>query len=136
MTMRAEELGRLFRFSVIGVTCAVIYIFGFIILSGVGLNPFLANLSAFTTAVVVQYIGHTLWTFRGSLRDAVQGARFAVAIGLGLLLSTLVSTVIAPFFGWPSWLTGTLVAILLPISNFAAFRFWVYRTNCVVEDHS
>ena len=134
MTVTAEELGRLFRFSVIGVICAVIYIAGFVVLSAIGLVPIAANLVAFASAVVVQYVGHTLWTFRGSLRDAIQGARFVAAIGLGLLLSTLVSSVIAPFCGWPSWLTATLVAVLLPISNFAAFRVWVYRRNCAVED--
>ena len=132
--MNTSELGKLIRFAVIGTTCAGIYFSVFVVQSALGVTPFLANLIAFTLAVVVQYLGHTLWTFRGSLKDAIQGVRFVATIGLGLLISTVISSVIAPHFTWPAWLTATLVVILLPISNYVAFRFWVYRAESTIED--
>ena len=130
------EIGRILRFSVIGASVAVIYIVAFIILSRQGASPYIANLIAFALAVTFQYVGQTLWTFRGSLGNGIQGVRFVVSIGVGLLLSTVISSLLAPAFEWSPWLAATLVAVLLPITNFVAFRFWVYRNTCTNEDRS
>ena len=133
--MRTSEIGRFLRFSVVGAVVAAIYVAGFTLLSHAGMNLYLANLIAFTVAVTFQYLAQTLWTFKGSIGDHSQGVRFGVTIGLGLALSTIISSVLAPAFGWPSWLAASLVAVLLPITNFVAFRFWVYRHACRIEGH-
>ena len=134
--MDSGEIGRILRFSIIGASVAAVYIVAFTILSRQGISPYIANLIAFALAATFQYVGQTLWTFRGSLGDGIQGVRFVVTIGVGLLLSTVISSLLAPTFEWPPGLAATLVAVLLPFTNFVAFRFWVYRDTCTNEDRS
>ncbi len=125
--MGREETARLFRFAVTGLLVAAIYVVLYTIFVRVGMQTLVANTVAFLLAVLFQYLMQTLWTFRGSLRDGQQGMRFAITIAIGILYSSLVTTVIGPKAAWPPWLSAGLVAVTLPVVNYIAFRAWVYR---------
>jgi putative flippase GtrA len=124
--MPRDELTQIIRFAVTGVNLAAFYVVSYVILVGFGLPLALANVISFTSAVVIQYIVQTFWTFRRPVRNAAQGLRFLATVGIGLVYSTTVSSVLAPHFGWPAWLAASIVAVTLPGLNYLSFRFWVY----------
>ena len=124
--MNHDSLGELARFAVVGVTVAALYFALFITMSQTQLSPFVINMLAFCSAVIVQYVLQAKWTFKRSAAKSAQAGKFIVAVGFGLLLSTLISSVIGPAMQWPPALTATLVIIILPVSNFILFKIWVF----------
>lgn len=131
--MHRGELGRLIRFGLTGLAVTAVYVLCFTLMVHAGFWEFTANLAAFSAAVLFQYVAQTLYTFRQTLNDRHQIARFAAAIGVGLVYSTLVSTFVGPHFQWPTWVTATVLAVTWPIVNYIAFRFWVYRIEAPKE---
>ena len=125
--MHKDELGRLFRFAVTGAGLAVLYVVSYVALVRAGLPLFAANLCAFVTCVIIQYVVQTFWTFQRPVRDAAQGVRFALTVGFGLIYSSLISSAFAPYFAWPPWVAACVVAVTLPVFNYLSFRFWVYQ---------
>ncbi|MCY6380003.1 GtrA family protein [Hoeflea prorocentri] len=119
-------LGELVRFAVVGVTVAALYFVLFVCLSQTRLPDFVINLVAFCTAVVVQYFLQAKWTFKRSAAKTAQAGKFIVTVGFGLLLSTLISSVIGPAMHWSSVVTAAVVVVILPISNFILFKVWVF----------
>lgn len=122
----SAEISQLFRFAVIGVLVAAIYVVGFTALEQMGTTALVANLVAFAVAVAFQYVGQTLWTFRRELGDRQQGARFATTIGLGVVYSSALTSLVGPALGWRPWVSAAIVAVTLPVINYISFRLWVY----------
>lgn len=123
------DAGTVGRFIIMGIVNTVVYVGLFIGLRKTGVTPFWANLVAFATAVCVQYIGQSLFTFRTRLEDISQMLRFAVMIGAGLVASSVLATFVGPLLLWPSWLVALVVTVWLPIQNFVLMRLWVYDTD-------
>lgn len=123
------DAGTVGRFIIMGIVNTVVYVGLFIGLRKTGVTPFWANLVAFATAVCVQYIGQSLFTFRTRLKDISQMLRFAVMIGAGLVASSVLATFVGPLLLWPSWLVALVVTVWLPIQNFVLMRLWVYDTD-------
>lgn len=128
------EIARLFRFGVTGFIVAVAYIGGYTLLYHTSLSPLVANTIAFVGAVVIQYVLQTLWTFRRALWDGVQSFRFVVTIGVGLVYSSIVASIIGPALDWRPWVAAGLVAVTLPVINYISFRLWVYGPDPIHED--
>ncbi len=114
------------RFAAVGVGVAALYVAIFVGLAALGLSRGLANVAAFGLAVAVQYVAQSLWTFRKPLDASAQALRFAVAIGLGLVVSTLITSGLGPRLGWPAWMAAGLVTVVLPVQNYLFFRLWVF----------
>lgn len=127
------DYARLFRFCVIGFLVAVVYVSLYTLLYRVGVDPFTANSLAYILAVIVQYVGQTVWTFRRQLWDGQQSVRFFTVIGLGLVYSSLVAGDLGPSLGWRPWVSAGLVAVTLPVLNYISFRLWVYRAKPAEE---
>lgn len=125
-----HELFRLARFGVVGVFVTAIYVGTFFVLHWrFEVIEWAASLVAFALAVSCQYVAQTLFTFRATLRSARHVLRFAVTIAVGALISTGVTGVIGPGLGWPDTIAVAIVVVLVPISNFLLFRFWVYTES-------
>lgn len=127
--MTKMELKQVVRFSMTGVTVAAVYVIGFVVLERLGLRNVSANLLALMIAVTLQYVVQTTWTFEKSLRDGGQLGRFAIAIGTGLVVSTVLTSVVAPSLEWSPWLAASVVAVTLPVINYLFFRFWVFAAQ-------
>ena len=123
------EIGRLFRFGVIGFLVAVIYVTLYTVFVHFGVDPLTGNTVAYLLAVLVQYVGQTLWTFRRALWDGQQSIRFGVTIGIGLIYSGVLAGEIGPMLNWQPWLSAGLVAVTLPVLNYLSFKLWVYRAD-------
>ena len=121
-TDRAEVL----RFVLVGGAITGFYVVAYTALSALGLSAALANSIAFGSAIGLQYVGQTIFTFRRDLMDAAQAVRFGIMVGLGYLMSAIITGLIAPAFGWPAAIAAIFVAIVLPIQNFIFMKLWVF----------
>jgi putative flippase GtrA len=124
--MKQETRSIVFRFAVVGTIVAACYVIFYLTLLALGLSQPLANIIAFLSAVTIQYMGQALWTFRRPLAIPTQIGRFLGTIGLGLVVSALITGVLGPSFGWESWVSAVLVTLVLPVQNFIFFRIWVF----------
>lgn len=119
------------RFAVVGVGVALIYVLLYVAFLGQGMQQPFANGLSFLLAVIVQYIAQTSWTFRRPLALPDQILRFICTIGLGLIVSALITGRLGPMLGLSDWMAAVIVTVVLPVQNFLFFRGWVFSTTRV-----
>lgn len=124
--MNRREQGTLLRFAVVGAGVALCYVLLYLGFQALGLAQSVANVLAFLIAVSGQYVAQTTWTFRRPLALPSQVGRFVVTIGLGLLVSALITGSLGPMLGWADWLAAAVVTVVLPVQNYLFFRNWVF----------
>lgn len=124
--MSSETQIRMLRFAVVGAGVAAFYVILYLALLKLGFYQPLANIVAFISAVAVQYVAQTIWTFQRYLGVPKQILRFICTVGLGLLVSALITGILGPAMGWPSWVSAVLVTLVLPVQNYIFFRIWVF----------
>ncbi len=122
-----SERQRFLRFATVGVIVAGYYLVAFWGLSQVFDSPWIANFWAFGSAVMIQYVGQTVWTFGKFLAVPAQIGKFLCMIGVGLIVSSAVTSVLGPQMGLSKFTSALIVVVLLPFINFVILRFWVYR---------
>ncbi len=122
-----SERNRFLRFATVGAVVAVYYLVAFWGLSQVFDSPWIANFWAFGSAVLIQYIGQTVWTFGKLLAVPAQIGKFLCMIGVGLIFSSAVTGVLGPQIGLSKVTSALIVVALLPFINFVFLRYWVYR---------
>ncbi|UWR63820.1 GtrA family protein [Phaeobacter inhibens] len=121
-----KDIGQLIRFAIVGVSVAAVYVLLFLAFLQIGLVAWGANALAFGLAVLAQYVGQTVWTFRQKLARQGQAMRFGCTVGLGFVTSALLTGMIGPMLGWSDWMAATIAALLLPVQNYIFFKIWVY----------
>ncbi|MBL4750896.1 MAG: GtrA family protein [Amylibacter sp.] len=125
---------QILKFAVVGVTVALCYVLLYLGFMAIGFSQPVANGFAFIIAVIVQYFGQTLWTFRRPLNVPDQIMRFTCVISLGLVVSAAITGLIGPAFGWADWLSPIVVTIILPIQNYLLFKIWVFCKSGVSKE--
>ena len=129
---RAERIaliGQLFRYAVTGGLASVVNIGVYWLLAARGMDPNVAWGVGFVSAVIVGYVVHSRWSFRGhGRRDSLArtGGRF-VAV-------SLVSFAVNQFWVWllvrhlhlPLWAPYPPVLLVTPLLVFTLNRKWVF----------
>ncbi len=118
-------VGRLIKFTVVGVSIAVFhYSAAVLLVEWGGVQPALANSAAFLAAAVLSYTLQTLWTFesRFTARNAV---RFVLVLVAGVVVSWGTSTAVGAL-GLPYRVGVIIVLFLIPGLNFLLHHFWTY----------
>jgi len=129
--MTQKKKGQIIRFAMVGTGVAVTYVLLYLAFLELGISQAIANIVAFLIAVIVQYLGQTIFTFHKPLGLPSQVIRFICTIGLGLLVSALITGFFGPSMGWPDWISAALVTIILPVQNFLFFKIWVFTETGV-----
>ena len=125
----SELVGQLFRYAITGGLASVVNIGVYWVLAARGMDPNLAWAFGFVAAVLVGYVVHSRWSFRGhGRRDNIArtGSRFVVV--------SLVSFALNQFWVWllvraldlPLWAPYPLVLGVTPLVVFALNRKWVF----------
>ncbi|WP_316014098.1 GtrA family protein [Roseobacter sp. HKCCA0434] len=122
-----REFWRVVRFLTVGAGVALTYAILFLGARELGARLWEANTIAYAASVMVQYFAHTLWTFRGKVRDMMQQGRFLGVIGFGAIFSFVATTKVGPALDWPDEAAAALVIFGLPVFNYILYRFWVFR---------
>ncbi len=131
-----KEMRLFYRFATVGFGVALLYVLLYMALVRVGCSYWWANLIAFLSATILQYFGQTFWTFRKPLAVPSQIGRFLTMVLVGLVVSALITNLLAPFFGFDDWVAAGLVALTLPALNYVALKLWVFNSNDVLDTFS
>lgn len=121
------QRARIVRFGFVGTAVALLYVGSFTVLVAIEVQELLANALAVIVAVLFQYVMQTAYTFRNRILIRGQAMRFLFTIGIGLAISTPVTTIIGPALGWKEYASAGTVVVLSSLTNYVLFTFWVYR---------
>jgi putative flippase GtrA len=86
---------------------------------------FCSNL-AYGGALLFQYSAHGRFTFGHRQTKTGQLARYLVTVGFGFLLAACVSAANGKLYVMPDVVVSIIVMVLVAMSNFIGFTFWVY----------
>ena len=118
--------GQIWRFALVGVAVAGLYILLYLAFLAGGLAQPIANATAFLLAIAFQYFAQARFTFAAPLNDAPQILRFTAMITAGLITSAIITGWIGPALALPDWASALAVTIILPIQNFLLMSRWVF----------
>jgi putative flippase GtrA len=122
-----NSLWLVIRYGLVGAAVALIYIVSFKLLQIADLFPAVINSClAFLIAVAVQYLGHAAITFRRTVRDGAQAVRFALTVGMGMVLSAIVVGCVGPALGIRDHYSALAVIVIVPFFNFIVFKVWAF----------
>jgi putative flippase GtrA len=126
---RREVLGQLVRYALTGGLSSVVNIGVYWVLAARGLDPNFAWTLGFAAAVLLGYVVHSRWSFRGyGRRDnlARTGGRFVAVAIVSFLLNQLWVWLLVRHFALPLWAPYPLVLGVTPLVVFSLNRRWVF----------
>jgi putative flippase GtrA len=124
-----ELAGQLVRYALTGGLASMVNIGVYWILALRGMDPNLAWCFGFAAAVLVGYVVHSRWSFRGhGRRDnlARTSGRFVVVSLVSFGLNQLWVWLFVQALGLPLWAPYPLVLGVTPLVVFALNRKWVF----------
>ncbi len=106
---------------------AVIY---WVLAARVGLHPQLANGIGYLAAVVIGYVSHNAFTFRGqggSTGHGARGVKFVTVSLISYALNALWVFLCVTHMQWPEWSPIPAMIFVTPALMFVLNRQWVFR---------
>jgi putative flippase GtrA len=119
----------LIRYALAGGLTSGVYIVVYNILVHFEIVRFLSSNLAYGAALLVQYSAHGKFTF--GHRDTRKGVltRYLIAVGFGFIMAALFSQANTKLYTLPDTIVSLIVMVLVAISNFFFFNFWVYADD-------
>lgn len=118
------------RYTITGLAVTAVYVGLYFLLRNVlALSPAFASGISMTTAVVFQYIMHSVFTFQRKWADGGQLVKFIVSIFISVVISDIFVARLGEALNVPEPLRLLAVVVTLPIVNFLFFTFWVYAAK-------
>jgi putative flippase GtrA len=125
------------RYTISGLAVTAVYVGLYFLLRNVlVLSPAFASGISMTTAVVFQYIMHSVFTFQRKWADGGQLVKFIVSIFISVVISDIFVARLGEALNVPEPLRLLAVVVTLPIVNFLFFTFWVYAAKREDKDAS
>jgi putative flippase GtrA len=124
-----EIAGQLVRYGLTGGVASIVNIGVYWVLAANGMDPNLAWTAGFLAAVLVGYVVHSRWSFRGhGRRDnlARTGGRFFAVSLVSFGLNQLWVWLLVRHFALPLWAPYPLVLGVTPLIVFSLNRRWVF----------
>jgi putative flippase GtrA len=124
-----EIAGQLVRYGLTGGLASIVNIGVYWVLAAGGMDPNLAWTIGFLAAVLVGYVVHSRWSFRGhGRRDnlARTGGRFFAVSLVSFALNQLWVFLLVRQFALPLWAPYPLVLGVTPLIVFSLNRRWVF----------
>jgi putative flippase GtrA len=114
------------RYALAGGLTSGVYILVYNTLVHFDIVRFLSSNLAYGAALLVQYSAHGKFTF--GHRETKKGVllRYLTAVGFGFIMAALVSQANTKLYTLPDTIVSFIVMVLVAISNFIFFNFWVY----------
>lgn len=128
---RRALAGQIMRYAVTGAAVTAIGIS--VYLAGaypLGLAPLLANLLAYVVSMLIGYVAHSRYSFRGhGSRDnpAATSGRFFLVSGVSFALNSLWVWLMTGALHLADWTPTPLMVVVTPAVVFVLNRRWVFR---------
>jgi putative flippase GtrA len=131
MAVDRALLGQLLRYGITGGLASVLNIALYWIgATFLGIDPNLAMVLGYLAAVVVGYVIHSRWSFRGHGRRgnvARTGGRFFLVSLVSLALNSLWVWLFVRYWGGPTWWPIPFTLTVTPLLVFWLNRRWVFE---------
>lgn len=115
------------RFGVIGGAASVTHVVvGLWTVTKLGISPLIANMLAFSLAVVVSYVGNHGWTFERIGRHDRHFPRFLIVSLIGFALNQLIVYGTVNICGLDYILGLAIVVLVIPTLSFLMSRYWAF----------
>ena len=124
-----EMAGQLVRYGLTGGLASLVNIGVYWVLAANRMDPNLAWTIGFLAAVLVGYVVHSRWSFRGhGRRDnlARTGGRFFAVSLVSFALNQLWVWLLVRHLALPLWAPYPLVLVVTPLIIFSLNRRWVF----------
>ena len=122
------NLARAFRFGVVGVIAAGVYLAVFnLVAAPIGPLPgFAANLAALSVSILVSYFGHHAYTFRLAGEHVFHFTKFAIVTAILIVLSTVVAYLCDRYGHYPPYVTSLVIVVLYPCLSYVTHCLWTF----------
>lgn len=120
---------KLLKFASIGIFATFVHGFVFLyLIQKHDLHEQLANISAFSIALVVSYFGQRFWTFSANNVSNEHKAKikFVASSLLSLLLNTFWIYITVQILSYPPDYAIVGIVLFTPLSLFIALNYWVF----------
>lgn len=119
----------LIKFTIVGlITTAIDFLIFGVLTDGAEVKTATANVVSYSCGIVVSFALNRMWTFgqlRGGSPMGHEALKFAVTHGAGLILSTVIVSLLALFF--PAIAAKAISVPIVFVWNYVLARFWVFR---------
>lgn len=122
-----ETVLSLIRYGAVGASAALAHFLVAAGLSRLGVLLGAAGAAGFVVGFIISVLGHRNFTFRSNQALSAVTLRMAGLAGVGLAYNA-VAAPLAAQAGLPSDLAIATAVATTPLINYAAMRFWVFRT--------
>lgn len=116
-------------FVIVGTTTAFVFTSLIFIFEQLGFVSLYASITAYILAVIFQYLGHTIFTYKRRILHQTQLYRFITINLIGLVISVLMIDYITPYAGLSRTISAFTLTLFLPMFNYVFFRFWVFSSS-------
>ena len=129
LNFQSETFGQLVRFTIVGLSLAVVYSAIYWYLATYVMTPVLAVVVAFLVAVSIGFVLHSRWSFRGHGRDEDNKlkVKFLLVQASGFLLNELFTWVLTGPLHGATWWPLVPAIFVTPLATFALNRQLVFR---------
>jgi putative flippase GtrA len=125
-----KEAAQFVRYGIVGVLLMFAYLgLALLLVTVFGLAPIWASPLSFVLCVPLAYLGQSIVVFRARWGDRAQQTRFLATTIMGFIIASGVAPALALFAEVPLYVNFLVVCILVPLTNFVVFRFWVFRAR-------
>jgi putative flippase GtrA len=117
------------RFGIVGIAASLTHFISvYLIVSGLGIRPIIANIFAFMIAFGVSYTGHSLWTFRHKKHEHNKTiARFLGVALFSFALNEGGYYLLLEFSQLDYLISLLIVLIIVPIVTFILSKYWAFN---------
>jgi putative flippase GtrA len=100
-----------------------------LLIYGAGLAAVLSSNLAYLMALGVSYLLQSRYTFRVNSDSFGQVVKYLLTAVAGIGISSGVMYLVVHIMEWPALVASLIVCILIPVSNYLMFKFWVFATH-------
>lgn len=126
----SAQIRQLARYGIVGGLLTIVYLGVALFLSRrLGLSASIASPLSFVLCLPLVYVGQAVFVFRAPRGSHAQMVRFLITVSTGFIVSASVAPTLGNWFALPERASFLAVSILVPVSNFLIFRFWVFRAG-------
>ena len=125
-----ETFAQLVRFTIVGLSLAVVYSAIYWYLATYVMTPVAAVVIAFLVSVCIGFVLHSRWSFRGhgKREDRAMKIKFLLVQGSGFLLNEAFTWVLTgPLVHGPTWWPLIPAIFVTPLATFMLNRQLVFR---------
>ncbi|MDQ7969153.1 MAG: GtrA family protein [Oxalicibacterium faecigallinarum] len=130
--MKFEELWRIARFGVVGLTAAGVHYWTVIALVELlQIAPLHANVGGFVVAFWFSYFGHRYWTFSDTVGhqpgQRQSFLRFLLVAVLGFLMNAFLFFLFLHYTDIPYYVALAIVVLTVAAMTYVLSRLWAFR---------